>query len=531
LGIYSGSNLFPSLLIHPKNKYGHLKWAYMAKKMSSGAKQLLILVVISGAIFSTFLAFSSATNKLALLRPRWNVPVLCLANESITIEAETSFPLAQVGDFSASITSAFGTFLLTITAPTQNFNSIRATATFPAGVVKDVMYDLEIAVGGFSDEQEHAVKVLSVYKTNFKILVWSDTQVGYSEEYEDDWLRSYDLVREMVNQANLLNPEFVVITGDITETSMRSEFQFMYDQIMRLNVPCFVGFGNHENFGTAEFKRWCQYYNFTFDYGPDYHFMYLDTGWIMDAVKFTYFDWITGDLQAHANTPVKILYGHAGPYECTGDMTRINRNFENLNEEFINLLNANNVKAYVYGHDHQDMITDGRCNRIAWNSTSNQTRFMQTNDGRESGGFRVLNFANKQMYNVTRANSTYGRDQKDGFIVYPEWSNHALPPSNNAYIYATTNVSATNDLNAAAVTAINCTVNNRWGYDMFNNVTVRLNIVSTVNPSNLTTCNATLGKWSVHPYHRLDLANTWLVEVQFLLLANSTVYITAKGAP
>ncbi len=496
--------------------------------MSPGAKQLLILVVISGALLSTFLALSSATNKVALLRPRWNVPVLCLGNESITIEAETSFPLAQVSDFSANITSSFGTFPLTITASTQNWNSIRATATFPAGVVKDVLYDLKIAVGGFSDEQRHAVKVLSAYKTDFKILVWSDTQVGYSEEYEETWRRTYDLIKEMVNQANLLNPEFVVVTGDITETSLRSEFQFMYDQAMRLNVPVFVGFGNHENFGTAEYKRWCQYYNFTFDYGPDYHFMYLDTGWIMDALKSTYFDWIAGDLQAHASTPVKVLFGHAAPYQCAGDMTRINKNFEALNEEFIDLLNANSVKAYVYGHDHRFMITDGRCNRIAWNSTSTQTRFMQTADGREHGGFRVLNFANKQMYNVTKANSTYARDQQDGFIVYPEWSNHALPPSNDSFLYAITNTSAANDLNAAAAISIDCNVTNRWEFDRFNNVTVRLNIASTADPSALTSCNATI--WAVKTYQRDDLANTWLVEFNFLLLEDSTVNIKAWGS-
>nr|MDO8112511.1 metallophosphoesterase [Candidatus Sigynarchaeota archaeon] len=470
----------------------------MSKKMSSGGKQLLVMLVLSGAFLSTFLIYGAATNQLSLLRPRWNVPVFRLVNETITIEAETSFPIAQIDDLSATITSPFGTFTLTILQKFLTLNSITAIASLPSNVTKDVLYDLEISVGGLRDVQRHAVKVLSEYKSEFKIIVWADTQVGYSQDYEDDWERTYDLYREMVRQANLVNPEFVVVLGDITETSLPSEFQFTYEECMKLNVPVYVGIGNHESFDRAEFKRWCQYLNFTFDYGPDYHFAYIDTGMNVDALQFQYFDWLAGDLQAHDSTPVKIVMGHTTAYQCNDEyMTRINKNFENLNVEFIELLNNHSVPAYLYGHDHKDKIDDGNCTIIEWNSTTTKTRFIQTMDGRERGGYRVISFKNKHMANVTSlVNVTTGeRDQSRSLIVYPKWNDHSLPPSNMSFLEAHVNASSANNYSAEAVGSIDCNVTNRFGtagsgpdapsLQYFYNVTVRFNILSSTDPSAL----------------------------------------------
>nr|MDO8115651.1 metallophosphoesterase [Candidatus Sigynarchaeota archaeon] len=465
----------------------------MSKTISSIQKHLIGMLVISGVIFSSFLMMSVATNKISLLRPRWNVPTLRLVNETITIEANLDFPLAQVDSFSATITSPFGSYPLVIDSISLNLNSISVIASFPSNVTEDVLYDLEINMGGFHDEQKHAVKVLSSYKTEFKVIVWADTQVGYSEEYDDVWEMTYEWIEEMVNQANLINPEFVLLVGDITETALKSEYQFMYNQCMRLNVPVFVGTGNHDYYGTAEYKRWCQYTNFTFDYGPDYHVVYLDTGMNLDALRDQYFDWLADDLALHASTPVKIVAGHAPPYQCNNnDMTRINKNFEHLNEEVVQLLAQQEVAAYLYGHDHKDKINFGNCTPVPAGAPIDDPWYIQTASGREEGAYRVLHFKDRQMVNVTAlVNASTGeRAQATSFRVYPRWEDKSTPAPVIPYLGAETNVSSVNNPLAQAVTSIDCNVTNRFSEEYFEGITVRFNILSATDPATFFSSNA-----------------------------------------
>ncbi len=504
----------------------------MAEKRTIAGKQLIGMLVMSGVIFSSFLVIAVATNKVSLLRPRWNVPALRLVNETITIEARSSFPLAQAGDFTATITSPAGSFDLTIESVALDLNAMSVVASFPNNVTEDTLYDLEITVGGLHDEQKHAVKVLSSYKADFKVIVWADTQVGYSEEYEDVWEMSYEWAKEMVNQANLINPEFVLLVGDITETALKSEYQFMYDQCMRLNVPIFVGTGNHDYFGTAEYKRWCQYTNFTFDYGPDYHFVYIDTGMNLDALREQYFNWLADDLAAHSSTPVNIVAGHAPPYQCSGnDRTRINKNFEYLNEEVVQLLEQHDVRAYLYGHDHRDKITYGNCTLVPAGANAGSPWYIQTASGREEGAYRVLHFKERQLFNVTAlVNASTGeRAQATSFRVYPRWEDKDQPAPVIPYLGVETNVSSVNNGSAPAVMAIDCNVTSRFTEESFEGLTVRFNLVSVSDPSTFYSSNASTSITGVRAVKHASVSNTWMLEVRFDLGPGTGINIKAWG--
>lgn len=388
----------------------------------------LVLCLVSAAIFSSFVIVQAVTNEITLLRPRWNVPVIRLASESFVIEAETSMPLVDASNLTARVTSPHGNFSLAVSDVTQAWHAIRATATFPGGTLEDVLYDLEITVGGLTAVQRHAVKVVSAYKGNFTVIVWADTQVGFSTEYDEGedgnahvWLRTPLHVRAMVDQANLIHPEFVLVCGDLTETALASEYAFMHDELMRLQVPVFAGGGNHDYFQVDEYRRWMRYNNFTFDYGPDYHFTYVDTGMHLDALRDHMFDWLKADLEAHASTPVKIVAAHAPPYVCKGNQASdINRNFEKYQQEVVDLLRQQGVVAYLYGHDHQDKITFGNCTPADATVPHAEPLYIQTNDGREQAAYRVLQFTNRTLVNVTAVvNATTGeRSAHESLTAY-----------------------------------------------------------------------------------------------------------------
>lgn len=502
----------------------------MAKTLSAGAKQALVMLVLSGSILSCFFIVSVAANQLTLLRPRWNVPTLTLANETIEIDAQTNFPITSVNDFNATLKSSFGNFPLIIQSVTQNVNTIHAVASFPSNVMRDVLYDLDISVGGMHDEQRHAVKVLTAYKSEFTIIVWCDTHIGYAPDSSQIWTRTYDVFRALVDAANLVNPEFIILCGDITQTGLNSEYQFVYDQCMRLNVPIFIGPGNHDCLDTSEFQRWFQFTNFSFDYGPNYHFDYIDTGIIFDALRDQYFNWLASDLAAHSSSAVKIVGGHAPPYagDPGTDKDAFSLNFEHLQQQFVNLLETDNVTAYIYGHIHHDKISYGNCTAIPAGSTTNKTWFIETGSGLQDSAFRVMHFKNKHMFNVTSlVNASTGqRSQDASFIALPEWYDwNNPPPVNIPYLEADVNVSKANDLDATPVHTIECNVTNRYSQESFTNMTVLLNILSSKAPT-ITSNGSISVLWEKQ---RTDVPQALTIELQFFLGPHSGIQINATG--
>nr|MDO8086773.1 metallophosphoesterase [Candidatus Sigynarchaeum springense] len=491
----------------------------MAAKTTPVKSEALVLLIISGAMIGGFAVLLGVTNNISLARPRWNVPVIRTSNETFTIEVGSQVPIIGTVDMGAKITSCYGDFPLVLSSITSSGNSITATASFPSSTINDTLYDLEVSVNGMVDTQLHAVKVIKEYKAEFKVVVWSDPQVGYSEEYESMWEDSYDFFEITIEQTNLINPEFVILSGDITEAGLKSDYEFIHDRCtQRLRVPVFAGPGNHDYFATDEYARWCRYFNFSFDYGPDYHFTYIDTGMNLDAIRDQTFTWLQADMAAHASTPVKIIVGHAPPYECDkidepGD---INRNFDKYNTEFIELCDQYNVTAYLYGHNHDDQLNFGNCTPTSANDPWSSTLYMQTNDGREDSAYRVLLFKNHAMMNFTR-------------IEYANGTRHACESlkavidkdPNTPRITFSGNVSWQNE--NIAFTGADCLVRNRFEYEYFTNVTIRVSILGT---------DATVWSNATKPttyiarkIPRTDLPGVITVEINFFLASNTTTNI------
>ncbi|MBN2152472.1 MAG: metallophosphoesterase [Candidatus Lokiarchaeota archaeon] len=499
-----------------------------AKPLKSDA---LVLLVISAAMVAGFAVYLNVTNAISLARPRWNVPVIRTANETFTIEVESQVPITGALEMGATITSRYGDFPLLLSSIAANGNSITTTAAFPAGTVNDTLYDLEVSVNGMVDSQLHAVKVITAYKAEFKVVVWSDTQVGYSEEYESMWEDSYDFTTEVVKQTNLVNPEFVILSGDVTETAVKSDYQFIYEQCTQhLQVPIFVGPGNHDYFGTDEYKRWCRYFNFTFDYGPDYHFTYIDTGMNLDALRDQYFAWLQSDMASHVSTPVKIIAGHAPVYECQSvdEPGDINRNFDKFNEEFVALCDQYGVMAYLHGHNHQDRLTYGNCTPVAaTDAPFSGTLMLQTNDVREEAAYRVLHFKDRELVNFTRVEHPNGTRHAYECLkaVARNPSTHEPDPDIPTITFSG-NVSWQDGISASQGAI--CLIGNRYEYEDCANATIRVSIVgSDATLGGLT--NATQAYIS-RKIPRTDVAGVITVEVNFFLANNTTSRIEVRRA-
>jgi hypothetical protein len=193
---------------------------------------------------------------------------------------------------------------------------------FGESFVED-LYDLSVAYGTETDTQHRAVKVVDSYPKAPTFAIIADPSVGDprplqdgAEELaetgspdslvdktqktvgnpmtEDRWAA----LGKAIDEINLLQPDFVLITGDLTfllyPRPANIEYEDAYRILSRLRVPAFVSPGNHDLYDldyddvdrphTSDGKQlWPQYF------GPLYYS--VDVGGDLHLVSLNTFDW------------------------------------------------------------------------------------------------------------------------------------------------------------------------------------------------------------------------------------------------
>ena len=122
----------------------------------------------------------------------------------------------------------------------------------PAGTPSD-LYDIAVGIGPYIYHSIHAVKVLDEEPTSWSLLHITDPHIGYdAEEYTADY--RYHV---FVEEANLLNPDLVVITGDICENQNLGTAHFC-DSLLKitagLRVPVLIVPGNHDYYNDGDYN-------------------------------------------------------------------------------------------------------------------------------------------------------------------------------------------------------------------------------------------------------------------------------------
>ena len=321
-------------------------------------------------------------------RPLLNIPEIvttgeeftieCLADESVTgWNAELQFgnrnvPLT-IAD--SSFNSNLDRWFLTVSAPVPNLYEL---------------YDLVVsAVGIETDITENAVHLIPELKTDYKFVHITDTHLPSHLFYPDedaltDTSEVVDL-REIIHDVNLINPEFVLITGDYINEGEMEEFQnrrvFTIAQrlLTEFEVPVYLVSGNHDiggwydsppPQGTAR-NNWWNFFgwnrlqnplaaepyhtqNYSFDYGPT-HYIGMESyinydDYMQDVygdVSFTslQMEWLQNDIAGSSDSETHVAFYH--------------KDFDDQ----INL-NSLGLDMVLYGHIHSN---DGNINNPPYN--------------------------------------------------------------------------------------------------------------------------------------------------------------------
>ncbi len=252
--------------------------------------------------------------------------------------------------------------------------------------INEELYNLTIGVTTnrcyFEKTEPRAVCIKSI-TNNFSFVHLTDFHIGDPRGMRVDIQQTigWKAAKKCISEINLLNPDFVVITGDLTFGQLYPleysfEYRKCYEILQRFEVPTFVCPGNHDGyiqFGQDGFKFWQEFFGpfyYSFDYG-NCHFTTVNSyDWPPKSrMAFSYIvfnwggyigeeqmDWIEQDLQRSTNAELKFVLLHHNPLWDTKNDSLLKNGYEGR-EELLSLIEKYGVDAVLAGHVHYDDVT------------------------------------------------------------------------------------------------------------------------------------------------------------------------------
>ncbi|MBN2829516.1 MAG: metallophosphoesterase [Candidatus Cloacimonetes bacterium] len=404
-----------------------------------------ILLIIALSMFS-IVALSAIGDVLTIIqKPILSVPQITTPGESFTIECDA--PAATAG-WQAALIYEDISLPLTITAAQYMSGYARwfLTVTTPQPQIYE-LYDLQVSASGIvTDIARNAVHLIPSLKTNYKFIQITDahlpTEMYYYEQGSENDSTCINDLRAVIQDINLIHPEFVLFTGDVVHEGELEEFQGReyYTKAKRvlgeLEVPVYLVSGNHDiggwnstppPDGTARqnwwrFFGWQRLYNppasdfyytqnYTFNYGEiafigmESYINYDDYLWYRygdESFTSRQMQWLHTQLNLHASDAARVLFYH---YDFS----------EQLN------LASLNVNMALWGHIH---YSEGSIYSQPYNLGTD-------NLGGGTRAFRIVNVINNALQPL---NTSYAGSYGQSLTVNYSPSNIGIADSVSATI-------------------------------------------------------------------------------------------------
>lgn len=220
-----------------------------------------------------------------IARPILSIPQMVLPGGNFTIEARAA---SSTYGWSAALLGVAGPYALSVdsAAYSSSYERWFLDVTVPEGVPEE-LYDLELqASGGVSDVESNAVMVRQTIDDSFYFVQITDTHLPthlyYYESGADSDTSSMSDLHAVIDDINVMNPAFVVLTGDVVNEGELEDFldKRYYTRAKRIlrefEVPVFISAGNHDlggwddtppPNGTAR-RNWWKFFGWSYLYDP-----------------------------------------------------------------------------------------------------------------------------------------------------------------------------------------------------------------------------------------------------------------------
>jgi hypothetical protein len=351
---------------------------------------LALLALLSGPAAA---AWTYGDTLTLIWRPLPNLPTILRPGDTLQVWAKAP---SNAGSWSASL--QLGTLSYPLAGAGGGWQTSLGWWTLafriPAGLPEEV-YDLTLACNATPpDTARHAVKVIPYFRPYFTFAQISDTHVpshltssdaGFSVN-DTTGLADFDAV---IDDLNLIHPEFVLHTGDLVNEGELEEYLGMYEMgrgqamIYRLRDPLFLVSGNHDvggwsatppAAGTSRRNWWRTFgwsalasppsgfpyhsQDYSFDY-DDLHCVgmegyqndggydhYLPVLYGAQSMTQEQMDWLAADLASRPQSSAALAFIH---YDFGGTLP--NGSAAPNGSQFSNLA-ALGLSGVIWGHNH-----------------------------------------------------------------------------------------------------------------------------------------------------------------------------------
>ena len=356
-----------------------------------------------------------------LLAPLLTMPTFVKQDENFTIIVQTS---STYNLLTISIYNSFAEYQLAPLSTTLTEGKMFITVHVPKETLPR-LYNLSIILGNKQFTEPHAVKVVTEFPSSFTFIQMTDTHVSFNSKKTVN----INTFRRAIEESNLINPAFVIITGDIvdgfTGDNGVAELNLFRNMLLEFQIPVYVLAGNHDYGYIVSGMTIDDYKNivnpnldYSFDYG-NYHFTVLDSGpWTSllgipadppttEGITDAQILWFEDDLKKSENATLRFVASHvpvvdAPPYEIM---------MHNV-DKFKELLQKYNISIHFTGHTHADAAFNINGKLLTEGEAMPRPLFLQTGSIAAWGD-------NTKVYRIFYVNGTnirYAYDANDNGI-------------------------------------------------------------------------------------------------------------------
>lgn len=331
----------------------NVQYTRLTKHMSRPVKILLSIVLSAVMVLWVILPA-----RFDVFAPRLGMPAIVHAGQPVTVTVKTSVPFWQP-HWQAWLGLRESRIPLQITDRQSGLATQALTFVVPASL-GDGSYSLTLSDGDNEIVRPGAVFVQTTFPKQITIVQLADlpTLAKASVEGEGD-----RLMQQLVDEINIINPDLVLMTGDVAYGGAWSQYYRLLRAMERFDAPLIAVPGNHEYQGWAAYLTLLGTPYHTVQYG-DLQIISLNSGHGRDQLTESQYGWLRDAIrQTEGRVPLVQIHHplHHRP-ELRGYVgSHVN--------DMVSLFHDAQVPIVLSGHWHGDAVYDesGRDRRDTWN--------------------------------------------------------------------------------------------------------------------------------------------------------------------